>query len=214
MKQPSGSATVRHWLAEPLPDDVAMAVERLVRTDDVQHVALMPDVHLSHDVCTGSRLAMLRAVAEVMSSRFRAHAEWNSVIHCNHNHVRLERHFGQELWVHRKGAVSAGDGEPGIIPGSMGTATFHVIGRGNEESLCSSSHGAGRRMSRSEARHRIGIDELERQLDGVWFDHRLAGQLRDEAPAAYKDIHAVMRAQRNLTRIARQCRPVLSFKGG
>jgi len=160
-----------------------------------------------------SRRAMIESVAALVAEQFGAAADWESLIQCNHNHVRRETHFGEELWAHRKGAVSAKDGEPGIIPGSMGSASFHVAGRGNAESICSSSHGAGRRMSRAEANHRIRVDDLEEQVRGVWFDHRLARLLRDEAPAAYKDIHAVMRAQRDLTRIVRELRPVLSYKG-
>jgi tRNA-splicing ligase RtcB (3'-phosphate/5'-hydroxy nucleic acid ligase) len=102
---------------------------------------------------------------------------------------------------------------PGVIPGSMGSASFHVEGRGCPESLCSSSHGAGRAKSRSEAARSIGVKQLTREMAGVWFDHRQSDRLRDEAPSAYKDIHAVMRAQRELTKIVRELRPVLSYKG-
>src|SRR5207248_9581813 len=101
----------------------------------------------------------------------------------------------------------------GIIPGSMGTASFHVTGRGHEQALCSSSHGAGRCLSRAEAFRAIPVRELHRQMQGVWFDHRLAGKLRDEAPAAYKDVQAALRAQRELTRIVPKLRPILSYKG-
>jgi len=160
-----------------------------------------------------SRRAMLEAVAGLLKELFGVDADRASLLHCNHNHVRRETHFGAALWVHRKGAVSAHAGEPGIIPGSMGSASFHVTGRGNAESLCSSSHGAGRRLSRTEARQVVQARDLERQLHGVWFDHRLAHALREEAPAAYKDIQQVMRAQRELTRIVRQLRPVLCYKG-
>ena len=117
------------------------------------------------------------------------------------------------LWVHRKGVISARAGEPGLVPGSMGTPSFHVEGRGCEASLCSSSHGAGRAMSRGLARRRISVRALEKQMRHVWFDHRLARRLVDEAPGAYKDISAVMRAQAGLSRIVRKLRPVLSFKG-
>lgn len=379
MKPTSQVSIARHWLAEPLPPDVASALDRLARTEDVRRVAVMPDVHLSRDVCTGtvlatghrlfpqavgsdvgcgmaalrfdapadlldegraarllaglyrvvpamrhpratlreqlpgplaqaalshpsleklkhrdgrvqfatlgrgnhflefqadeggalwvtvhsgsralgqtlnthhlrqarpantgllyldaaseagrayfqdvewacryaeaSRRAMLDAVAALMDDLYGVAADPGSVLHCHHNHLRRETHFGEELWVHRKGAVSARDGEPAIIPGSMGAASFHVTGRGHAEALCSSSHGAGRRLSRTEARAAISTRELERQLREVWFDHRQADRLRDEAPGAYKDIHAVMRAQRDLTRIVRRLQPVLSYKG-
>jgi len=171
------------------------------------------DLQWACQYAEASRQGIIDAVSALMHELFGAAADRQTVIHCNHNHVRRETHFGEELCVHRKGAVSASDGEPGIIPGSMGTASFHVAGRGQPESICSSSHGAGRHMSRSEAARAIKTAELERQMKGVWFDHRLATQLRDEAPAAYKDIHAVMRAQRDLTRIVRQLRPLLSYKG-
>jgi tRNA-splicing ligase RtcB len=95
----------------------------------------------------------------------------------------------------------------------MGSASFHVVGRGEESALCSSSHGAGREFSRGVASKKINVRRLEREMHGVWFDHRHAALLRDEAPSAYKDIHAVMRAQRELTRSERQLRPLLSYKG-
>lgn len=132
---------------------------------------------------------------------------------CDHNHVQRERHAGRGLWVHRKGALAAQAGNVGAIPGSMGTASYHVTGRGLAAALCSSSHGAGRRFSRSEARKKTSVRQLERELRGVFFDHRRARQLCDEAPSAYKEIGAVMRAQRDLTRIVRRLVPVLSYKG-
>lgn len=128
--------------------------------------------------------------------------------------MRRERHGELWLWVHRKGAIAAWPDQPGIIPGSMGSVSHHVRGRGLPDSLCSSSHGAGRALSRTEARRAISVEALHEQARGVWFDHRLADRLRDEAPAAYKDIGKVMRAQRELTRIERTLRPLLSFKGG
>ena len=95
----------------------------------------------------------------------------------------------------------------------MGTSSYHVEGRGCAEALGSSAHGAGRRLSRTDARRRISKDAVLRQLRGVWFDHRLVDALREEAPAAYKDIGAVLRAQHDLVRIVRRLRPVLCFKG-
>ena len=95
----------------------------------------------------------------------------------------------------------------------MGTASFHTKGRGCDAALTSCSHGAGRRLSRSEARQQVSGREFSRQVGSLWFDHRQAARLRDEAPAAYKDIRAVMRAQKRLVRIVRELRPVLSYKG-
>jgi tRNA-splicing ligase RtcB len=156
---------------------------------------------------------MLGAVAEVLLEACGVDPEPHSRIECHHNFARLEQHGGDSLWVHRKGAISATVGESGIIAGSMGAPSFHVTGRGCEASLCSSSHGAGRVMSRTDARRSVTLSDLAQQMSGVWFDHRRAKKLRDEAPAAYKDIRRVMRAQRELTRIDRRLRPVLSYKG-
>jgi tRNA-splicing ligase RtcB (3'-phosphate/5'-hydroxy nucleic acid ligase) len=108
--------------------------------------------------------------------------------------------------------MPAAEGEPGIVPGSMGTPSYHVVGRGAPGALASSAHGAGRAMSRSEARRVISARALASQLGGVWWDHRRAEVLRDEAPAAYKDIQAVMKAQRELVRVVRRLSPVLSYK--
>ncbi|HZZ71657.1 MAG TPA: RtcB family protein, partial [Pirellulales bacterium] len=153
------------------------------------------------------------AVERILAELFGVVANRETLIHSNHNHVRRETHAGQAYWVHRKGALSAARDEPGVIPGSMGSASFHVMGRGEVSALCSSSHGAGRACSRGEASKKINVRRLEREMQGVWFDHRQAALLRDEAPSAYKDIQAVMRAQRDLTRIERELRPLLSYKG-
>ena len=161
-----------------------------------------------------SRERIVTEVGAIMQARFGVRLREDTTITCHHNFVRRERHDGEDLWVHRKGAISARDGELGIIPGSMGAPSFHVVGRGCTEALCSSAHGAGRVMSRSAARHRITLDQLHDSMEGVWFDHRRARGLVDEAPDAYKDIGAVMRAQRALTRPIRRLVPVLSFKGG
>ena len=95
----------------------------------------------------------------------------------------------------------------------MGAASYHVVGRGFPESLRSSSHGAGRALSRTDASRQISGRQLLREMKGVWFDQRHTKALRDEAPSAYKDIHSVMHAQRDLTRIERKLKPVLSYKG-
>ncbi|MCH9672196.1 MAG: RtcB family protein [Gammaproteobacteria bacterium] len=160
-----------------------------------------------------SRLSILTPTELVFEHTMGARVEWDSVISCEHNHVQVERHFGELLWVHRKGAAPAGVGVPGIVPGSMGSSSFHTRGRGCSSALCSSSHGAGRVMSRTQARHAVSLKALSRQMRGVWFDSTIAERLRDEAPEAYKDIGKVMRAQRELTAVVRKLRPILSYKG-
>jgi tRNA-splicing ligase RtcB len=176
-------------------------------------VSYLSDMDWALAYAEASRLQMLEVVVGVIREVLGIDALEGSTITCQHNHVRREVHGGEWLWVHRKGAISARAGEPGIIPGSMGTDSFHVAGRGEPAALSSSSHGAGRTMSRAEARQAISVRELERAMEGVWYDHRLAPRLRDEAPSAYKDVRAGMRAQQDLTRIVRRLRPVLSYKG-
>lgn len=95
----------------------------------------------------------------------------------------------------------------------MGSSSFHVEGRGHEPALCSSAHGAGRALSRAAARAKVTDREFRRQMQDVWYDCRLSDKLRDEAPAAYKDIKAVLRAQRDLVKVTRVLRPVLNYKG-
>ncbi|HET6323240.1 MAG TPA: RtcB family protein [Planctomycetaceae bacterium] len=175
--------------------------------------AYLSDVAWAIAYAQANRLAIIAAVSRLMQSLFGVVSTADSLIQCHHNHVRQEIHFGRRYWVHRKGALSAGTDVPGLIPGSMGTVSFHVSGRGHPPALASSSHGAGRCMSRRDAMQKITRRELERELSGVWFDHRRIDALRDEAPSAYKDIGAVMRAQRDLTRIERRLRPLLSYKG-
>jgi tRNA-splicing ligase RtcB (3'-phosphate/5'-hydroxy nucleic acid ligase) len=205
-----GQAIHRHHLEEARPANTGLP---FLEASSEPGAAYLADVEWACQYADANRAAMAEAVALLMEELFGIDADWESLIRCNHNHVRRETHGTELLWTHRKGAISAREGEPGIIPGSMGTASFHVTGRGCAAALCSSSHGAGRLLSRSEALRSISGRELERQMRHIWFDHRLVAKLRDEAPSAYKDIHAVMRAQCDLTRIVRKLRPILSYKG-
>lgn len=132
-------------------------------------------------------------------------------IDCHHNYVACERHFGKDLFVTRKGAVSAKLGEWSIIPGSMGAKTFIVQGKGNRESLTSCSHGAGRAMSRTAARKTFTVADHVKATEGVVCD-KSAGVL-DETPGAYKDIDAVMKAQEDLVEVVHTLRQVVSVKG-
>jgi tRNA-splicing ligase RtcB len=174
--------------------------------------AYLEDADWAARYAEASRSRMVTAAIEVFVDHFGVDAETSARIEVDHNHVRRESHDDCMLWVHRKGAMGLAAGEPGVVPGSMGSESFHVEGRGCADALCSSAHGAGRMLSRSEARKRIAKRQLLREAQGVWFDHRLADRLREEAPSAYKDISAVMRAQQKLVRIVRRLRPVLVYK--
>lgn len=175
--------------------------------------AYLNDVAWAVQYASASRRLMLQMAASASAEMLGGSPRWDTFTDCNHNHVRSEEHDGEVLLVHRKGASPAAQGEPGLIPGCMGGESFHVVGRGEALSLNSSSHGAGRSMSRTEARKRISAADLRRQLEGIAFDEHSGHSLREEAPAAYKDIRSVMRAQRDLVRITRVVRGLASYKG-
>ena len=134
-------------------------------------------------------------------------------VNCHHNFTQPETHGGVDLWVTRKGAIKAGAGDLGVIPGSMGTATYIVSGLGNEASWQSCSHGAGRRFSRTQAKKRFSADDLAEQMSGkVWLADR-ADKLIDEIPSAYKDIDQVMADQADLVEVQHTLRQILNYKG-
>jgi len=151
---------------------------------------------------------VVRAVRDVMPKAFETHVE---AINCHHNYVSRENHFGENILVTRKGAVRARKGELGIIPGSMGARSFIVRGLGNAESFDSCSHGAGRKMSRTEARRRFSVDDHVAATAGV--ECRQDKEVIDETPAAYKDIEAVMHAQRDLVEIVHTLKQIVCVKG-
>lgn len=132
-------------------------------------------------------------------------------VNCHHNYTELEHHFGSNVYVTRKGAIRAREGDLGIIPGSMGTRSYIVRGKGNQESFCSSSHGAGRKMSRAKARSTFTASDLARQTEGV--ECRKDTAVIDEIPGAYKPIEQVMKAQEELVEVVAELKQVLCVKG-
>ncbi|WP_248918484.1 RtcB family protein [Pseudomonas entomophila] len=153
-------------------------------------------------------LAVVAATRKVLGRPFEASLE---AVNCHHNYVQKEQHFGREVLVTRKGAVSAQKGQLGIIPGSMGAKSFIVRGLGNEESFCSCSHGAGRVMSRTKAKSRFTVEDQQRATAHV--ECRKDKDVIDEIPMAYKDIDAVMHAQRELVEVVHTLRQVVCVKG-
>jgi len=135
----------------------------------------------------------------------------DGILDVAHNYVVQEEHFGERLFVHRKGAIRAFAGETVMIPGSMGTNSYIAEGRGNDFAFCSCSHGAGRTMSRGAASRTISDKEFEASMEGVDFDGDI--RLKDESPPAYKNIRSVMRGQADLITTRTELQPVLSIKG-
>ncbi|HUN38192.1 MAG TPA: RtcB family protein, partial [Trebonia sp.] len=158
---------------------------------------------------------LLRSLAEAIHPKRRGKEKGIAVqtVNCHHNYTVREKHLGRELWITRKGAISARDGELGIIPGSMGTDTYIVRGKGNPESYNSSSHGAGRRLSRGAAKRQLDKAGLKERMKGKTWNVASAGALIDEDPRAYKDIRQVMTDQADLTEIVHTLTQVLNYKG-
>lgn len=168
------------------------------------------DLTWAQDYARFNRRVMMHLLCGVMR-RFWPRVVLHEPISCHHNYVAEEIHFGEELLVTRKGAIRAGRGELGIIPGSMGSKSYIVRGLGNAASFESASHGAGRRMSRSEARRRFTVADLRDQTDGV--ECRKDHGVIDEAPKAYKRIDQVMAQQADLVEIVAELKQVVCVKG-
>ncbi|HET8898342.1 MAG TPA: RtcB family protein [Rhodanobacteraceae bacterium] len=158
-----------------------------------------------------NREEMLKLVLAALARHLPAFVVTDEVVNCHHNYVAREHHFGADVWVTRKGAIRAGRGELGIVPGSMGARSYIVRGLGNTESFESSAHGAGRRMSRTQARHQFSEADMVAQTAGVIC--RKDKGVVDEIPSAYKDIDEVMANQRDLTEVVHTLKQVLCVKG-
>lgn len=158
-----------------------------------------------------NRDTMMQIVLQTLQHKFPQMKVVGEVVNCHHNFTSIEEHFGEDMWITRKGAVSAQAGQMGIIPGSMGAKSFIVQGKGNQDSYCSCSHGAGRKYSRNGAKRMFSLDDLELQTAGV--ECRKDENVLDEIPGAYKDIDAVMAAQTDLVEIVHTLKQVLCVKG-
>jgi tRNA-splicing ligase RtcB len=168
-------------------------------------------MHWAQDYAMLNRDTMMEIVMQSMQSLIPKVKILGEVVNCHHNFTSLENHFGEDIWVTRKGAVSARAGQKGIIPGSMGAKSYIVQGLGNTQSYCSCSHGAGRIMSRTAARKFFKTEDLALQTQGV--ECRKDSDVLDEIPGAYKDIDQVMAAQTDLVKVVDQLKQVLCVKG-
>lgn len=175
--------------------------------------AYMKDLLWAQDYAAENRREMMRRLIWVMAELANGGEPFamDHEVSCHHNYVSAETHFGEDVLVTRKGAVRAGQGELGIIPGSMGTRSFIVRGKGNTESFCSCSHGAGRKMSRTAAKKLFTKEDLEKQTEGV--ECRKDEGVIDEIPGAYKDIDQVMANQEDLVEVVAELKQVLCVKG-
>ncbi|MFD8105443.1 RtcB family protein [Streptomyces microflavus] len=180
--------------------------------DTPQMAAYRNDLFWAQEYAKFNRAIMMGLFQDVVRKEFKkARVTFEPVISCHHNYVAEERYEGMDLLVTRKGAIRAGSGDYGIIPGSMGTGSYIVKGLGNEKSFNSASHGAGRRMSRNAAKKRFSTKDLEEQTQGV--ECRKDSGVVDEIPGAYKPIEQVIDQQRDLVEVVAKLKQVVCVKG-
>ncbi|WP_188055559.1 RtcB family protein [Sphingosinithalassobacter sp. CS137] len=200
-------AIAKETLDFHLPDkDLAFLSEGSQLFDDY-----IEAMHFAQDYALANRELMMARTLDALRKHLPAFKTDKAAINCHHNYAVRETHFGADVWVTRKGAVRARKGDLGIIPGSMGTGSFIVEGLGNEQSFCSCSHGAGRTMSRGQAKRSITLDQHRAAVKGI--ECRVDEGVLDESPAAYKDIGAVMAAQEDLVTIRHRLRQIINIKG-
>ncbi len=209
-----GNALAKHHIerAKSLPHNTDLPDPDLAVfvADTPQMEAYRRDLYWAQDYARRNRAVMMALLRRIMLKRF-PQARFEAEISAHHNYVSEETHDGQDLLVTRKGAIRAGKGDMGIIPGSMGASSFIVRGLGNTASFESASHGAGRKMSRNAAKRRFTAADLAAQTRGV--ECRKDSGVVDEIPAAYKDIEEVMAAQADLVAIEARLRQIICVKG-
>ena len=190
-----------------LPDeDLAYFPEGARHFDDYVEA-----VGWAQDYARANRAEMLDLILDGMRRHLPPFEATREAVNCHHNYVQRERHYGEDVWLTRKGAIRAGRGELGIIPGSMGARSYIVRGRGSAASFDSCAHGAGRKMSRNAAQKKFNVDDLKQQTAGV-ICRKDKGVL-DEIPGAYKDIDEVMANQADLVEVVHTLKQVLCVKG-
>lgn len=190
-----------------LPDkDLAYFTEGAEHFDD--YVAA---VHWAQDYAMANRREMMQLITDALRKLVPNFGVTKEAINCHHNYVAVEHHFEERVFVTRKGAIRAGEGELGIIPGSMGAKSYIVRGKGNPQSFLSCSHGAGRRMSRNQAKRTFSMADVLAQTEGV--ECRKDKGIIDEIPAAYKDIDVVMANQEDLVEVVHTLKQIVCVKG-
>jgi tRNA-splicing ligase RtcB len=195
----------QRWVSLPDPD-LAYLVE-----GEPEFWAYMQGLRWAQRFAYLNREEMMDRVIAAVSSAMGRPVEAQETINCHHNYTERETHFGREVWLSRKGAINAASGVPGLIPGSMGDASYVVVGKGNPVALNSSPHGAGRNYSRGEAKRTFTIDDLRERMQGIeWRDSDV---FLDEHPLAYKPIDQVMADSADLVEIKHTLRQVLNVKG-
>lgn len=179
--------------------------------DTAEYNNYLADVLWCQNYAARNREFMFESVIKAIQIHMPQTEVVGEITSCHHNYISLENHYGTNVIITRKGAIRAREGDLGIIPGSMGAKSFIVKGKGNKESFCSCSHGAGRKMSRSEAKRTFTVSDLEAQTAGV--ECRKDASVVDEIPGAYKDIDIVMDNQKDLVEVVHTLKQIMCIKG-
>jgi len=197
----------RHFISLPDGDrDLAYLVEGTAEFD-----AYVREMRWAQTYALLNREEMMDRMVACLQDWVGVEVERLEEINCHHNYTEPERHFGRDVWLSRKGAISAREGEAGLIPGSMGTASYVVEGLGNPVALHSAPHGAGRVYSRTKARKTFTLEQLAEAMEGIEYEHSAA--FLDEIPGAYKDIDQVMADAAELVRVRHTLRQIVNVKG-
>lgn len=203
------------WYSQ-VPDEYRLAFLPVDTNEGREYITWM---NLAMDYAFENRVRMMQHVKDIIASNIRKYlnqeVEFGQEINCHHNYAAIEHHYDKNVWVHRKGATRARDGELAVIPGAMGSYSYVVKGKGNEESFCSSSHGAGRAYSRKGAMAAFRCDEVLNDLkeQGIVLGKRNKTDVAEESRFAYKDIQTVMENQADLVEIVSQLKTVAVVKG-
>lgn len=219
----SGSRGIGNMIGRHFIERAKRLMEQWFITLPDRDLAYLPDgtqefqdyidaIGWAQDYARENRAVMMSAVIAALRRHIPVEFEiTQEAINCHHNYLEIENHFGTNMYITRKGAIRARRGDLGIIPGSMGAKSYIVRGKGNPESYCSCSHGAGRKMSRTEATRRFTVEDLKAQTEGVECNKTQA--VLDEIPAAYKDIDVVMENQNDLVEVVHTLKQIMCVKG-
>jgi tRNA-splicing ligase RtcB len=195
----------KYWIELPDPD-LAYLVEGTAEFD-----AYIRELRWAQHFALLNREEMMDRVIRQFGAWVGGEVKELERINCHHNFTERETHFGKSVWLSRKGAIRAREGDQGLIPGSMGTASYVVVGKGNVVALDSSPHGAGREYSRSAARKAFSVEQLREAMEGI--EYRDTDAFIDEIPGAYKPIDQVMEDAADLVRVRHKLRQIINVKG-
>jgi len=197
---------MKKWFIKLPGPDLSYLIENTPEFDDY-----ITDLNWAQHFALLNREEMMDRVIKDFEHWIGAKVEEQERINCHHNFTQHEHHMGRDVWLSRKGAIQADKGRPGLIPGSMGTASYVVEGLGNPAAFNSSPHGAGRVFGRNDAKRRFTMDDMDKQMVGVEYNRSAA--FLDEIPSAYKDIDVVMEDAKDLVEIKHTLRQIVNVKG-